>query len=755
MVETIISKYPEDGICYPRISLNIRSIPCASTGIILDQYHVGESVIYDQVVITDKYVWISWLSTSGRRVYMAIKDQITGERFGDCADIPNSSVGVETIVQEYPENGICYPRITINIRDLPCTSTGTILDQYYQGESVIYDYVVITNKYVWISWISRSGSRRYMAVKDQITGERFGDCGDVPGGMGESNTPTGVETIVSEYPESGICYPQMTINIKNIPCSTMGVTLDQYHLGESVIYDYVVITNKYVWISWTSISGRRVYMTVKDQVSGERWGNCTDISGDSGSSGGSSGIGMPGVKKIFIDAGHGGSDPGALGNGLKEKDIVLSISQKLTRLFNSKGIQVSNSRHDDVSVGLSERADMANRWGADLFISIHANALDGSGSAYGTECYTHPGSSAENKRLALDIASSISNKLGTYNRGCKEADFAVLRLSNMPAVLVETAFIDNSGDSELLNNRQDDFANAIFTAVIGTGNINPGPNPGPSTPEEEQMLKDIVAVARRYRESTGNGNNIEMINKDILDYLRAYKYSTWKWDIILGTVSTFFEYVVNENPELHTRFYPYIKADDTKLFQYKGHIIDLPHLAATTLGYYESKFAPDFWSGWGADLATTMQDIQKYKENNSNYESDYYVSDAVFANDDYQFSVEDIKADIDAIHFSSKLRSDSIDVLFEIYYVSGYYSRKSLIEWDIDRVYSMSKPQNGSRDLTNRIYQIMIGAKGFNYISIVGDITLGHFAKYKGKMPNESEKKAACNAFAKYIMSQL
>lgn len=477
MAEIIINKYSEDGICYPKISLNIRTIPCATTGVILDQYHLGESVIYDQVVITDKYTWISWLSTSGRRVYMAIKDRITGERFGDCYDIPNSSTGTETIVQEYSESGICYPKMTMNIRDLPCASTGTILDQYFVGESVIYDYVVKTDKYVWISWLSRSGARRYMAVKDISTGERFGDCADVPNGLGESNTPTGVETIVNEYAESGICYPQMTTSIRTIPCATNGVVLDYYYVDESVIYDYVVITNKYVWISWTGASGRRVYMTVKDQITGERWGVCEDISGSSGSSGGSgSGIGMPGIKKIFIDAGHGGSDPGASGNGLKEKDIVLSITQKLTSLFNSKGIQVSYSRYSDTSVGLAERAEMANNWGADLFISIHANALDGSGSAYGTECYTHPNSTAENKRISADISSSISSNLGTYNRGHREADFAVLRLTNMPAVLIETAFIDNAEDANKLKTRQSEFAQAIFEAIMGEDS-NPEPIP--------------------------------------------------------------------------------------------------------------------------------------------------------------------------------------------------------------------------------------------------------------------------------------
>lgn len=484
MAEIIINKYSEDGICYPKISLNIRTIPCATTGVILDQYHLGESVIYDQVVITDKYTWISWLSTSGRRVYMAIKDRLTEERFGDCYDIPSSSTGTETIVQEYSESGICYPRMTMNIRDLPCASTGTILDQYYVGESVIYDYVVKTDKYVWISWISRSGSRRYIAVKDIATGERLGDCADVPNGLGESNTPTGVETIVNEYSESGICYPQMTTSIRTIPCATNGVVLDYYYIGESVVYDYVVITNKYVWVSWAGASGRRVYMTVKDQITGERWGICGDVSGGSGGSG--SGIGMPGVKKIFIDAGHGGSDPGASGNGLKEKDIVLSIAQKLTSLFNSKGIQASHSRYSDTSVGLAERAEMANNWGADLFISIHANALDGSGSAYGTECYTHPNSTAENKRISADISSSISSNLGTYNRGHREADFAVLRLAKMPAILIETAFIDNAQDAYKLQNKQDEFASAIFTAITGS-KITP-PTPTPPTQRKEMIV---------------------------------------------------------------------------------------------------------------------------------------------------------------------------------------------------------------------------------------------------------------------------
>ncbi|MEG0296606.1 MAG: SH3 domain-containing protein [Clostridium sp.] len=274
MAETIIKQYAESGVCYPRTSINVRTAPCATTGTVLAQYHKGESVNYDQVVITDKYVWISYVSYSGARRFMAVKDQITGERFADCGDNSGSTGGAESIIKEYAESSVCYPRTTINIRSKPCTTTGEVVGNYNKGESVNYDKVVITNKYVWISWIGGSGLRRYMAVKDQITGEIFGDCGE---GSNGSGTPTGSEQIVKEYPESGECHPRTTINIRSIPCATTGTVVGQYHQGESVIYDYVVITNKYVWISWIGGSGLRRYMAVKDQITGERFGDCGDV----------------------------------------------------------------------------------------------------------------------------------------------------------------------------------------------------------------------------------------------------------------------------------------------------------------------------------------------------------------------------------------------------------------------------------------------------------------------------------------------
>ena len=189
-----------------------------------------------------------------------------------------------------------------------------------------------------------------------------------------------------------------------------------------------------------------------------------DTSGGSGGGENPDGNINPFGTKIFIDPGHGGSDPGASGHGLLEKDVVLSIAKKVGDQLVKKGYNVRYSRTTDKYVELTERARLANEWGASLFVSIHANAFNG--SARGTECYTHPTEVSQTKKLSTYVASSISNSLGIPNRGHKEEDFSVLRNTKMPAILVETAFIDNASDAVLLKNNQDTFAHSIALGVM-------------------------------------------------------------------------------------------------------------------------------------------------------------------------------------------------------------------------------------------------------------------------------------------------
>lgn len=183
--------------------------------------------------------------------------------------------------------------------------------------------------------------------------------------------------------------------------------------------------------------------------------------------------------KIFINPGHGGSDCGAVGNGLKEADVVLRIGKRVENYLQAVGYDVKLFQYD----GLQGICDDANAFKADLFVSIHCNAA--TGNAKGAETYWS-GFSETSHRLAEKIQNQLVGSLPLTNRGVKSASFYVLRNTNMPAVLVETAFIDNADDAKLLREREDDFAKAIARGVtdffasdkplpdvIDSANVNP------------------------------------------------------------------------------------------------------------------------------------------------------------------------------------------------------------------------------------------------------------------------------------------
>jgi N-acetylmuramoyl-L-alanine amidase len=151
---------------------------------------------------------------------------------------------------------------------------------------------------------------------------------------------------------------------------------------------------------------------------------------------------------IMVDPGHGGQDPGAVGvNGLREKDVVLPISLDVERLLEQQGVNVRMTRSNDNFISLNGRTTMANRAGADLFVSIHANAAS-SASARGVETFYY----STGRELAQSIQSSIIRRTGMTNRGVKQANFYVLRNSSMPAVLIEVGFVTNSSDAAKLSN---------------------------------------------------------------------------------------------------------------------------------------------------------------------------------------------------------------------------------------------------------------------------------------------------------------
>lgn len=167
---------------------------------------------------------------------------------------------------------------------------------------------------------------------------------------------------------------------------------------------------------------------------------------------------------ICIDPGHGGYDPGAVGqDGLFEKDVALKISNLVAYKLASCGITILMTREDDRYIKLEERAYIANRAGADLFVCIHLNSV-ASSTAHGSEVLLyskdHP-----LRFMAQDILLNLQ-ELGLRNRGIKpRPDLTVLKRTKMPAVLVETAFISCKNDPDFSLLRSPAGLNLIAEAI--------------------------------------------------------------------------------------------------------------------------------------------------------------------------------------------------------------------------------------------------------------------------------------------------
>jgi N-acetylmuramoyl-L-alanine amidase len=169
---------------------------------------------------------------------------------------------------------------------------------------------------------------------------------------------------------------------------------------------------------------------------------------------------------VTLDPGHGGRDPGAIGvGGLQEKNVILPISQEVAQILEKHGVAVMLTRRDDRFISLSGRAEMANRAGSDIFVSIHANSAGRSRpQVNGAETFYY----SSGRRLAQNIQSRIIRDTGMKNRGVKQARFYVLRHTAMPAALVEVGFVTGRSDAAKLSSPQfrSQMAAAIANGIL-------------------------------------------------------------------------------------------------------------------------------------------------------------------------------------------------------------------------------------------------------------------------------------------------
>ncbi|WP_147805037.1 N-acetylmuramoyl-L-alanine amidase [Alkalicoccus halolimnae] len=171
---------------------------------------------------------------------------------------------------------------------------------------------------------------------------------------------------------------------------------------------------------------------------------------------------------IAVDPGHGGSDPGAVANGLQEKEVVLDVGLRLEEELRKAGANVVMTRRSDWYPSLEDRVIQANNMEADIFISIHTNAA-GVEAAHGTETFysaeTWAGNSID---LADNLQTQMLEKLDTIDRGVKERGFYVIKNTDMPSALAELAFKTNEAEAEKMKTDgfREDSSDALYEGIV-------------------------------------------------------------------------------------------------------------------------------------------------------------------------------------------------------------------------------------------------------------------------------------------------
>ena len=174
---------------------------------------------------------------------------------------------------------------------------------------------------------------------------------------------------------------------------------------------------------------------------------------------------------VVIDPGHGGRDPGAVGiGGLREKDLNLTVAQKVRSSLEARGINVVMVRSDDREIDLQPRVNIAERANADIFVSIHSNAISLSRpDVNGLETYYY----SSGLRLAQTIHNNVLQQTDLEDRGVRRARFYVLVNTSMPAVLVETGFVTGRDDAARFRNpaKLDEIADGISNGILQYLNV--------------------------------------------------------------------------------------------------------------------------------------------------------------------------------------------------------------------------------------------------------------------------------------------
>lgn len=242
------------------------------------------------------------------------------------------------------------------------------------------------------------------------------------------------------------------------------------------------------------------------------------------------------VVKIFIDPGHGGKDPGAVGYGLQEKDLTLKIALKIRDILQRDYLnaEVKLSRTTDVYLNLVERARLANVWGADFLMSIHINATP---SGYGYEDWIYDGAvSTVSIKAQNAINTEVIKATGWHNRGKKRGNLQVLRDSKMAAILTESGFIDNPNDVKLLKDDAflDKVAHGHASGIAEAFNLKKNVTIKPPKKEDEELKFSSPALKSETETSLVSKAHRQII---VAAAIKSGAHASWADKLANGTVT--------------------------------------------------------------------------------------------------------------------------------------------------------------------------------------------------------------------------
>jgi len=252
-------------------------------------------------------------------------------------------------------------------------------------------------------------------------------------------------------------------------------------------------------------------------------------------------------KRICIDAGHGGSDLGAINNGMKEADITLEVTRILGLKLESAGFDIIYTRPDMNGKSTNSRWQYANTQGADYYISIHVNAGRGTGvETFYFRNNTERSNRSEN--FAHYVNNFYAETMSLRNRGVKPdtqthiGSIGVLRHTRMPAILIELAFIDsplNNPDVFILQNRHNDMASALLDGILRYSSIE--------TSNESEEATSVLINSTLTLDILGNEQQIRGFIENGETFVRLTEFTsalgfatTWDAQRHIPVVSNYF-----------------------------------------------------------------------------------------------------------------------------------------------------------------------------------------------------------------------